>query len=53
MAGFTQNTAKMSKKWIITLIFKKNANFFAVKRQKSQKLVIITLTLDSQCCTLL
>jgi hypothetical protein len=32
------------KKLIITLVFEKNANFFAEKWQKSQKIVIITST---------
>jgi hypothetical protein len=29
---------------LITLVFEKNANFFAEKWQKSQKIVIITST---------
>jgi hypothetical protein len=31
---------------IITLVFEKNANFFAENWQKSQKIVIITSTAD-------
>jgi hypothetical protein len=38
----TQNKAKLCKSLIITLVFEKNANFFAENRQKSQKIVIIT-----------
>jgi hypothetical protein len=34
------------KKVIITLVFEKNANFFAENWQKSQKIVIITSTPD-------
>jgi hypothetical protein len=41
----TQNKAKLCKILIITLVFEKNANFFAENCQKSQKIVIITLTL--------
>jgi hypothetical protein len=40
----TQNTAKLRKNLIITLVFKKNAHIFAENRQKSPKLAIITLT---------
>jgi hypothetical protein len=32
--------------WIITLVFEKNANFFAENWQKSQKIVILTSTPD-------
>jgi hypothetical protein len=42
MAFLTQNKAKLCKIWIITLIFEKNANFFAENCRKSQKIVIIT-----------
>jgi hypothetical protein len=38
----TQNKAKLWKILIITLIFEKNANFFAENCRKSQKIVIIT-----------
>jgi hypothetical protein len=38
----TQNKAKLCKILIITLVFEKNANFFAENSQKSQKIVIIT-----------
>jgi hypothetical protein len=44
MAFLTQNKAKLCKNWIITLVFEKNANFFAENCQKSQKIVIITST---------
>jgi hypothetical protein len=45
MAGFfTQNKAKLSKNFIITLAFEKNANFFAGNCRKSPKIVIITST---------
>jgi hypothetical protein len=40
----TQNKAKFSKILITTLVFEKNANFFAENCQKSQKIVIITST---------
>jgi hypothetical protein len=40
----TQNKAKFWKKLIITLVFKKNAIFFAENWGKSQKIVIITST---------
>jgi hypothetical protein len=40
----TQNKAKICKILIITLVFEKNANFFAENCRKSQKIVIITLT---------
>jgi hypothetical protein len=43
MAFLTQNKAKF-KKMIITLVFEKNANFFAKNWEKSQKIVIITST---------
>jgi hypothetical protein len=42
----TQNKAKIYKILIITLVFEKNANFFSENCQKSQKIVIITLTPD-------
>jgi hypothetical protein len=41
---FAQTTASFCKKLIITLVFEKNANFFAENWQKSQKTVIITST---------
>jgi hypothetical protein len=44
MAFLTQNKAKICKILIITLVFEKNANFFAENWQKSQKIVIITST---------
>jgi hypothetical protein len=44
MASLTQNKAKFFKKVIITLVFEKNANFFAENCRKSQKIVIITST---------
>jgi hypothetical protein len=42
LAFLTQNRAKLCKILIITLVFEKNANFFAQNCQKSQKIVIIT-----------
>jgi hypothetical protein len=42
----TQNKAKSCKILIITLVFEKNANFFAENWQKSQAIVIITSTPD-------
>jgi hypothetical protein len=45
LAVLTQNKGKF-KKLIITLVFEKNANFFAENWQKSQKIVIITSTPD-------
>jgi hypothetical protein len=44
MAYLTQNKAKICKILIITLVIEKNANFFAINWQKSQKIVIITST---------
>jgi hypothetical protein len=44
MAFLTQNKAKLCKKFIITLVFEKNANFFAKNWRKSQKIVILTST---------
>jgi hypothetical protein len=44
LAFLTQNKAKFWKKFTITLVFKKNANFFAENWGKSQKIVIITST---------
>jgi hypothetical protein len=43
MSFLTQNTASLCKK-IKTLVFKKNANFFADNWGKSLKIVIITST---------
>jgi hypothetical protein len=44
LAFLTQNKAKFWKKLIITLVFEKNANFFAENWEKSQKIMIITST---------
>jgi hypothetical protein len=44
LAFLTQNKAKLFKIVIITLVFEKNANFFAENCRKSQKIVIITST---------
>jgi hypothetical protein len=44
LAFFTQNKAKLCTILIITLVFEKNANFFAENCRKSQKIVIITST---------
>jgi hypothetical protein len=41
MAFLAQNKAKLFKNLIISLIFEKNANFFAKNCQKLQKIVII------------
>jgi hypothetical protein len=47
-AFLTRNKAKLCKILIITLVFEKNANFFAENCQKSQKIVIITSTPGQQ-----
>jgi hypothetical protein len=44
MAYLTQINAKLCKILIISLVFEKNANFFAENWQKSQKIVTITST---------
>jgi hypothetical protein len=44
LAFLTLNKAKLCKILIITLVFEKNANFFAENCRKSQKIVIITST---------
>jgi hypothetical protein len=44
LAFFDSNKAKLCKNLIITLVFEKNANFFAEIWHKSQKIVIITST---------
>jgi hypothetical protein len=44
LAFLTRNKDKFWKKLIITLVFKRNANFFAENCEKSQKIVIITST---------
>jgi hypothetical protein len=44
LAFLTQNKAKLWKILIITLVFEKNANFFAKNCRKSPKIVIITST---------
>jgi hypothetical protein len=44
-AFFTLIKGNFSEKVIITLVFEKNANFFAENGQKSQKIVITTSTL--------
>jgi hypothetical protein len=46
LAFLTQNKAKLCKILIITLVFEKNAKFFAENCRKSQKIVIITSTPD-------
>jgi hypothetical protein len=48
LAFFTQNKAKLCKILITTLVFEKNANFFAENCRKSQKIVIITATPGSE-----
>jgi hypothetical protein len=47
LAFLTQNKAKLCKNLIITLVFEKNANFFAENCQKLQKIVIITSVPDA------
>jgi hypothetical protein len=42
--AFLTKQSQILKKMIITLVFKKNANFFAENEEKSQKIVIITST---------
>jgi hypothetical protein len=42
----TQNKGKICKNLIITLVFEKNAIFFAENGRKSQKIVIVTSTLE-------
>jgi predicted dinucleotide-binding enzyme len=51
IAFLIQNKAKLCKILIITLVFEKNANFFAENCQKLQKIVIITSTPDSTTTT--
>jgi hypothetical protein len=41
LAFLTENKARLCKILIITLVYEKNANFFAENCQKSQKIVII------------
>jgi hypothetical protein len=43
-AFLTQTKGNFAEKVIITLVFEKNANFFAENWQKSQEIVIITST---------
>jgi hypothetical protein len=43
---FYSKQTQILKKLIITLVFKKNANFFAQNWEKSQKIVIITSAPD-------
>jgi hypothetical protein len=50
LAFLTKNKANFYKKLIITLVFKKNANFFAENWEKSQKIVIITSTPGHIAC---
>jgi hypothetical protein len=44
LAFLTQNKSKLCIILIITLVFEKNANFFAENCRKSQKIVFITST---------
>jgi hypothetical protein len=44
MAFFTQKKAKFLKYFIITVVFDKNANFFAENCPKSPKIVIVSLS---------
>jgi hypothetical protein len=47
LAFFAQTAATFCQNGIITLVFEKNANFFAENWQKSQKIGIITSTPDA------
>jgi hypothetical protein len=47
LAFLTQNNSKLCKILIVTLVFVKNANFFAKNCRKSQKILIITSTPES------
>jgi hypothetical protein len=51
LAFLAQPTASFCKNLIITLVFEKNANFFAENWQKSQKIVIITSTPEDAIST--
>jgi hypothetical protein len=44
--AFLAQTTAIFFNWIITLVFEKNANFFAENYQKSLTIVIITSTPD-------
>jgi hypothetical protein len=44
LAFLTLNKAKLCKNLVITLVFEKNANFFAENGGKSPKIVITTST---------
>jgi hypothetical protein len=44
MAFLNQNNSKFCKNLIVTLVFEKNANFFAENDRKSLKIVIVTST---------
>jgi hypothetical protein len=48
LAYLTQSTASLCKKIIKTLVFKKNANFFAENGENSLKIVVITSTPSSR-----
>jgi hypothetical protein len=47
----TQNKANLCKILIVTLVFEKNANFFAENWRKSQKIDIITTTPGLSDCS--
>jgi hypothetical protein len=49
LAFYVQNTASFAKIWIIALVFKANANFFAENCQKSPKILIVTSTPGVRC----
>jgi hypothetical protein len=49
-AFFTHSKGNFAKKVIITLVFEKNANFFAENWEKSQKIVIITSVPGHTAC---
>jgi hypothetical protein len=44
MASFAPTTARFYKNVIITLVFEKKVNVFTENWQRSQKIVIVTLT---------
>jgi hypothetical protein len=49
-AFLTENKANFKKNLIVTLVFEKNANFFAENCQKSQKKVIVTSATGVRFC---
>jgi hypothetical protein len=47
----TKSEAKLWKKLITTMVFDKNAIFFAENWRKSKKIVITTLVFEKKPCT--